>query len=380
MFDVVRQQKDWRNFLPEPLCRKAVYFYRYGREALLQALIAGRCKQDDTILLPDYFCSEISAFLERHGFHIVYYKVNNDLRADEDHVVRCIDDSCKALVAVHFFGIRQDMTGLRKICRHNNMVFIEDNAHCLPYHFQNSDITLLGDFAVYSLRKVLSVSSGAALVVNNDRFKPTNIMQPPLPRITFIQNSVWGIKNYLLEHVPQTIPLFAAAKTLFPPQILDSSQHNDILEDGCSNNIYFSRTGIDPKSWHRILTTDYIRVAAERRENYRHLAAWLVNRQDCHVLYPDLDKNACPQALPVLVHDAPAVIASLRSAGIGARPWPHLPACVKNNPVRHVHANYLANNLIMLPLGSFYTIREQGCCTMERDSLVDRISRAYGIR
>lgn len=376
MTDYPAPQYEHRRYkLPEPLERKDVYFYRLGREALLEGLlVAGACPGDG-VLLPDYFCAEVSAFLEHSGLRIAYYRIKKDLTPDESSVVRCIDVNTRFLVTVHFFGFPCPVVGLADICRQNNLVCVEDNAHGLLSSHAGNFLGTTGDIGIFSFRKTLPVKDGAALIINNPGIKKKPINNAPLPRISAAQHYAWRFFDLLLQHSPIAMRLAAGIKKKYyneNPEA-DESRQDVAQAQPCQQRLH----GMSARAWHRLLTADYSRILHIRRTNYMRLAEWLAEDSECHILFPDLADGICPQVMPVLSKDAQKLIACLRANGIGARHWPDLPDQVIQDQDRHSDALFLRNHIVTLPIEPFYQIKKKNFQSVQRLPLLQKIKLAY---
>lgn len=139
-------------------------FYSYGRRALVEALRISGVTNGSTVALPALICRELLSAIYASGAVPSFYHVGKDLNVDGS--VSGLP-SCKAVVAVNYFGFPQALSPFREHCRRTGAVLIEDNAHGLfSRDSTGTSLGLRGDLGLFSLRKTLPIPNGAALVVN----------------------------------------------------------------------------------------------------------------------------------------------------------------------------------------------------------------------
>jgi dTDP-4-amino-4,6-dideoxygalactose transaminase len=125
----------------------------------------------DTVIVPSFtFVSTALAYV-REGARIVFADIEPDtLGLDPKHVAELIDNSTRAVVAVHYAGIGCDVEGLTKVIEgfHRPVSLIEDNAHGLFGGYQGRPLGSFGRFATLSFHETKNFVSGegGALLVN----------------------------------------------------------------------------------------------------------------------------------------------------------------------------------------------------------------------
>jgi dTDP-4-amino-4,6-dideoxygalactose transaminase len=70
----------------------------------------------------------------------------------------------RAIVVVHYFGLPQPMTAIRRFCDERTITLIEDCAHALFGKADDQPVGSIGDYAIASLTKFLPTSDGGCLV------------------------------------------------------------------------------------------------------------------------------------------------------------------------------------------------------------------------
>jgi hypothetical protein len=78
---------------------------------------------------------------------------------------RVLTDRTRAIVAIHEYGYpHRDVRGLSATARARTIPLIEDCAHSLDSSFEGAPLGSFGEFAIFSLSKVLPIQSGGILV------------------------------------------------------------------------------------------------------------------------------------------------------------------------------------------------------------------------
>ncbi len=90
---------------------------------------------------------------------------NIDPKSIEDHIT----DKTKAIVAVDFTGQAVKIKEIREICKHNNLIFIEDAAHSIGTRYNNEPVGSLADMTCFSFHPVKTITSGeGGAITTND--------------------------------------------------------------------------------------------------------------------------------------------------------------------------------------------------------------------
>ena len=126
----------------------------------------------DTVIVPSFtFVSSALAFV-RTGARVVFADIESDtLGIDPNHVSELLDDSVRAVVAVHYAGIGCDIAGLQSaIADDQRVALVEDNAHGLFGTYQGMPLGSFGRFSTLSFHETKNFvcGEGGALVVNRN--------------------------------------------------------------------------------------------------------------------------------------------------------------------------------------------------------------------
>lgn len=154
--------------------KQNVDFTNSAREAW--ELILNTIDSYSKILLPSYI-----GITDREGSGIYdpvmklgnphdFYFLNSDLTIDLNRLeIQLKRNHYKLILLVHYFGYKIDnIVEVVRLCKHYNLLVVEDCAHLYNYsNFNISDAGLFGDFTFYSLHKFFPIKSGGLLMQNN---------------------------------------------------------------------------------------------------------------------------------------------------------------------------------------------------------------------
>jgi dTDP-4-amino-4,6-dideoxygalactose transaminase len=140
-------------------------------DALEMAAMLLRLEPGDTVVVPSFtFVSSALAFI-REGARIVFADIEREtLGVDPAHVAELVDDSTRAVVAVHYAGVGCDLDGLRSaLAGHERVDLVEDNAHGLFGTFDGRPLGSFGRMSTLSFHETKSFTcgEGGALVLND---------------------------------------------------------------------------------------------------------------------------------------------------------------------------------------------------------------------
>ena len=140
-----------------------VFLLNHCRGAILLALQSAGLPEGSGVGVMVYNCCTVMNAVEQAGYTPVFLDVTDDLKLDEQDLMRK-SDLLSALIVTHLFGIVNDVRHIKALLP--NLVVIEDCAHA--YGIEH----LYGDFAAFSIGqgKFPSIGDGGVLYVCNDEF------------------------------------------------------------------------------------------------------------------------------------------------------------------------------------------------------------------
>lgn len=155
------------DFLPD----NKHYFFSESVRGGLEFLIDKLCKQKFlAVMLPVFVPEGIISPFKKKGATVVFYKLNSNLSPDiEDIKIKLIKNpGILCIVALHYFGIKQDLIPVKNICEKNQCLLFEDCVHALFSKDENGKyLGYCGDVSFFSFPKILPVPDGAIFFVNN---------------------------------------------------------------------------------------------------------------------------------------------------------------------------------------------------------------------
>lgn len=140
--------------------------FSLARFAILSGLKILKLGKSSSVLVPSFICRDVLAPFNLQGMDIIFYeldeKLNPKLSFDEL-------PKADAILAVHFFGLENNIDYFKDYCKKWNAFLIEDNAHGLFSRSRNGQLLgTNGDVGVISVRKSLPIENGAILLSKNE--------------------------------------------------------------------------------------------------------------------------------------------------------------------------------------------------------------------
>jgi len=326
-------------------------FFPQGRDAISYVCRALGIGLSDCVLAPALICRSAIDPIIATGARVQFVEIAADLDYDQALLEAAFAQyRPKVLLAVHHFGRRPRLERYRDLCNQFGAVLIEDCCHSLPSSMDFS-ADLVGDYAIYSLRKFLPVPDGGMLVCRESRL--------PLPSVYgALSFSAYG--KFFLQHI---------GKALFYSGIhnpytfrqwrrklggrLEASVPDAL--DAESTHVQAFAYGLPQRGASQFLAKwldgeNLATVIDKHRHNCRQIAALLPSDMLYRPTGDFFDAKSVPVALPIMdLSSEVDLVERLRSFGIGAYAWPgsDLPTEVRG---KYPQAERLALHLVMLPI------------------------------
>lgn len=98
-----------------------------------------------------------------------FYKIHADLSVDMEDIKSKMDNpNVKAILLIHWFGFPQKCVfELKELCNKKGVALIEDCAHTINGYYKEKKLGSIGDYALFSLHKVLTTENGGMLQIND---------------------------------------------------------------------------------------------------------------------------------------------------------------------------------------------------------------------
>ncbi len=204
--------------LKETLRRKykgeVLLFYK-GREALTFALKSLSLPEESKTAINGFTCYAVYKAVEEAGLKPVLLDIDDSLNFSPEKLKSIIESSdIKVVIVQNTLGYICEIKEIAKICKKNNIILIEDLAHCVGTNYENGEEAgTVGDFVVFSFSqdKMVDGISGGALIakIQNSKFKIQNYSYPQFsvqiknrlyPLLTFIIRSAYDFGLGKLLH------------------------------------------------------------------------------------------------------------------------------------------------------------------------------------
>lgn len=137
----------------------------------MSAILLDR-RPGDTVIVPSFAFVTTALAFAREGFGIVFADIEpTTMGIDPDHVADLIDETTRAIVAVHYAGVACDLDGLATLtAKHPDVDLVEDNAHGLFGTHRRRPLGSFGRFSTLSFHETKNIicGEGGALAVNRE--------------------------------------------------------------------------------------------------------------------------------------------------------------------------------------------------------------------
>jgi perosamine synthetase len=285
-----------------------------GRQAIYltcRALLRGA---DDEALMPSYNCGTEVDAVRHAGARVRLYRVDERTGIDLADIQRRTTPHTRIVYVIHYFGWPQDLTALSKWCRERGLYLIEDCALGLFSGGPDSPVGSVGDAAVFSLPKTLSVPDGGVVVHRNGDL---NLALPAaVPERRVILRRTASLLYRRLRPSSCQLPLGVRLRR-------DLQVEGDVPD--MPADYYITHRKLN---WRMSSTTRSIlkhvnpdQVIRRRRANYMQLLEALRTVAQARPLFDSLPSGVCPIAFPIRVSNRALWMLELRRRGVAVIPW-----------------------------------------------------------
>ncbi len=298
-----------------------------GRYALALALAHAGLQPGDRVLLPAYHCLAMVEPLRLAGLEPVYYQVRADLTIDAGQVAARIGDRVKALLAVHWFGVVQDLSALRGLADRRGLILVEDCAHTLFGEVRGAPVGALGDYAIASTLKFFALGDGGVLASAQRDLSGLALGEPSL-RVEV--EAIRGLLSQAIRYkrLGPVVPLIELTRAVrgrlrgllgradrVPPGGAGAAVAAAPSPEYAMEPAWLRRYGTRTGRW----LLGHVRMeglAARRRACYDAYLSALAGRDDCRPLFPDLPPGVVPQVFALHVTRCLPVFVALKRQGV----------------------------------------------------------------
>ncbi len=332
-------------------------FFPMGRDALLYGLQTLGVGKGASIIIPAYMCSSSLEPLNDHGYNIIFQDINNDLNLDVSLLKENIlKHDVKAIMAVSFFGFLPNSREISEICSLMDIIFIEDYSHSFLSQNHFFKPLRFSNFAIYSLRKTLTVRDGGVLRINLN--KHNKLLGSLEDHYTYSEDNsklqfrdIKFIVSCLIEYV------IIKSKIINPYSLKIKIIRSFFKRKRTNHHNHLKPLPIINPSKPSFLLKNYIYDSEGQKQlkdkvlyNYLKLTNGL-SKLGFRCLNPDISNNCIPQYV-VFFDEVGGLVKWLRENKIGSTQWPgeDLPDHVSNSKQLFPYANLYNDKLVMLPI------------------------------
>jgi dTDP-4-amino-4,6-dideoxygalactose transaminase len=295
-----------------------------GRGALGAAYAECRSSTRTRVLVPAYHCPSAISPAIAAGLEPVFYRIRRDLGIDYDDLLGKADDSCAAVLVIHYFGIAPDLTPLAAL-QDSGVRLVEDCSHAFLH---GSPPRLAGstasDYRIYSFWKTVPSGVGGGLWRRAPRLGTDGAAERPQARVgvrlrhfkRLLEESVEHSELLLLKSVlsaAERARLAIKSQASRPPAPPPSLESGELYYD---TDPHLAASGM-PGHARRVLMASDVGAIAERRcANFMRYAVQSRRLKPMRALFNDLPAGSCPWVFPVLLEERPRYDTRLRAAGV----------------------------------------------------------------
>lgn len=269
------------------------YLYANASNAMKDVLVYLAQKRNITspkIILPAYLPAKLYRTALAAGFDVKFYEVFDKCVFDLGEVERLVDDKTVAVFHVHYFGFPHRVREMEALTRRRNISLIEDCALSIGATHEGKMLGTYGDFAVFSMRKMLLYSEGGLLRLG-DQFGDFR------PNYEWRVRSCFSLQKYIGQRAKYVyVRLTGGADPLHivrpdPVGYMDWSMPKQTLHVKMLSAF---------TEW-RLRFVDVQKVVQKRRENFNYVRERFPSSAALEPLHSDLPEGCTPYSFPFLV-------------------------------------------------------------------------------
>lgn len=317
--------------IPSVLDARDFVLTRSARSALALALRQARIGAGACVLLPNYYCPTMPAPVEASGASVLFYPITGEGLPDLDWIREHMSPQCKALLAVHFFGLPLPLATVREFCDEAGLLLIEDCAHAFFGKWSEVPVGSCGHFAIASLPKFFPVIEGGVLAGPAGTLREVRL---PTPGAGAQLKAAWNVLELAAQYqgLPGlNAPISLASRLLSAFRGKAGAAPANSQTGGSEPAAAVRGEALaDPllvpmqlrHAERRLFErSDCRRVVALRRRNYERLAQLLPASAGLMPLFPQLPPGAVPYVFAVRVESPDEVYSQLRAQRLPVLRW-----------------------------------------------------------
>jgi len=295
-----------------------------GRASIALALIHAGITENDDILAPAFHCESMIAPIRHLNAKPVFYPICDKAEIDLEKCKSLLTGKTRAMIVTHYFGFPQKIDEVEVFCKQNNLVLIEDCAHCIFGSYQGKTLGSFGDYAIASTMKFFPVYDGGILASNKHNLSDLQLSSCSLSfdiksALTIIERSIrmerfsWAgriirqladLKDKVWSHIKKN--LLKGKKPSTPPS----------AEGGFTFDANWLHIKASKSSQAVVKNTNIKRVVELRRENYQRYLNELSSLSGVHFLHSLLPEMVVPLIVPITFEKTDLIFNILKSNGV----------------------------------------------------------------
>jgi len=135
----------------------------------LAMVVSGIRQGDEVITTPLTFCATANAIIHT-GAKPVFVDVQKEtMNIDPSKIEEAITPRTRAIIPVHFAGRPSDMDAIMDIAHRNDLLVIEDAAHCIEGMYKGKKIGNIGDMTCFSFYVTKNIVTGEGGMVTTNK-------------------------------------------------------------------------------------------------------------------------------------------------------------------------------------------------------------------
>jgi perosamine synthetase len=165
---ILTLEKNWSNY-----CKaKYTISVNSATSALTTAIMACDIGPGDEIICsPFTFTASVASIVAANAIPKFCDISLNTFCLDPINVESLITKKTKAIMAIHWNSNAGDLNKIKKICKKNKLILIEDASQCHGMDYENKKLGTIGDVGIFSLNepKNIMVGEGGLIVTNQKK-------------------------------------------------------------------------------------------------------------------------------------------------------------------------------------------------------------------
>ena len=172
------------------------FSFNSGRSSLMTILKALNFDKNEEVIVQAFTCNATVNPILWNNLKPVFVDCNDNFNVDVNDLEEKITSKTRAVIIQHTFGIPAEVEKIKKICKENNLILIEDCAHSLGASYNGQKIGTFGDVAFFSFSRDKVISSVYGGMVTTNDFEIGRKIKNDYAEIDF-PSSLWVFQQLI---------------------------------------------------------------------------------------------------------------------------------------------------------------------------------------